>query len=196
MMWRRIDILRGILGAGWLAVQPACSLAPAPGHAENPGASPAAVETCKTSPSAQAVVVGPEQAQPLYRNPRIGVVYLGAHQDAAGRLLGPQVMYQVIDPGGWNLSAIEQGNAYIPAANIDGAANAAGPLLIPMRDAPEDPATTPLLDAKAAAGITITGLMNAGDRAEAEAMAKRAGGALVAVFDRQAGWLLVPLGKP
>jgi hypothetical protein len=195
-MMRRIDILRGILGAGWLAVQPACSLAPAPGHAEIPGASPAPVKICGASTSAQPVVVGPEQAQPLYRNPKIGVVYLGAHQDAAGRLLGPQVMYQVIDPGGWNLSAIEQGDAYIPAANLEGAANAAGPPLIPVRDAPADSETTPLLDAKAAAGITITGLMDEGDRAEAEAMAKRAGGALVAVFDRQAGWLLVPPGKP
>ena len=47
------------------------------------------------------------------------MVYLRAYQDAAGRLFGPQVMYQVIEPGSWNVDAIEQGKAYIAAANLE-----------------------------------------------------------------------------
>jgi hypothetical protein len=38
--------------------------------------------------------------------------------------------------------------------------------------------------------------MSPGDRPEAEAMATRAGGACVAVYDRQAGWLLIPVRRP
>jgi hypothetical protein len=51
----------------------------------------------------------PQGPTAIYRNPRIGKVYLRAHEDASGRLLGPQVVYQVIEPGGWNVSALEQG---------------------------------------------------------------------------------------
>ncbi|HEX3731177.1 MAG TPA: hypothetical protein VHV47_15300, partial [Opitutaceae bacterium] len=93
------------------------------------------------------------------RNPRIGKVLLRAHQDAAGRLLGPQVMYQVVDPGGWNLEALD------------------GPA------APEGPPAT---------GIVLTGRMGPGERAEAEAEAARRGPAWTAIFDPQAGWLLLP----
>lgn len=47
--------------------------------------------------------------QPVYRNPRIGKIYLRAHEDANGRLVGPQVIYQIVEPGGWNAAALEQG---------------------------------------------------------------------------------------
>ena len=55
--------------------------------------------------------------EPIYRSPKIGVVQLGAHLDAEGRLLGPQVMYQVVDPGGWDIDALDGGKGFIPAAN-------------------------------------------------------------------------------
>jgi len=45
----------------------------------------------------------------IYRNPRIGKIYLRAHEDANGRLLGPQVIYQIVEPGGWNVAALDQG---------------------------------------------------------------------------------------
>jgi len=54
----------------------------------------------------------PEAAQgpsAVYRNPRIGRIYLRAHEDANGRLLGPQVIYQIVEPGGWNVAALDQG---------------------------------------------------------------------------------------
>jgi len=54
---------------------------------------------------------------PVYRNPTIGVVYLRAHQDVEGRLLGPQVMYQVVDPGGWNLEALDGGHGSVLPSN-------------------------------------------------------------------------------
>jgi hypothetical protein len=46
---------------------------------------------------------------PVYHNPKIGKIYLRAHEDANGRLVGPQVIYQIVEPGGWNVAALEQG---------------------------------------------------------------------------------------
>jgi len=46
---------------------------------------------------------------PVYRNPQIGKIYLRAHEDASGRLVGPQVIYQIVEPGGWNVAALDHG---------------------------------------------------------------------------------------
>jgi hypothetical protein len=118
---------------------------------------------------------------PVYRNPTIGVVYLRAHQDAEGRLLGPQIIYQVVDPGGWNLEAVDSGHVSVSPSNRELAPENAS---LPGDRSPLDPAR--------AVGITITGLVRRQDRPEAEAMAMRVGGGNEAVFDPQAGWLLVP----
>ena len=99
----------------------------------------------------------------VYRNPRIGQVQLRAHLDAAGRLLGPQVMYQVVEPGGWNVDAVENGPDEI----------------VPARAAP----------AEAGPKIEVTGLMREDERPLAEARAREG---QAAVFDAEAGWLLVP----
>lgn len=117
------------------------------------------------------------EPQPVYRNPKIGVVYLRAYQDAQGRLMGPQVVYQVTDPGGWNIDAVERGGGL--------------PYAAPVRPASPAP-DSPLLEADQAQRITVTGLMREEERNEAEAMAARAGSGCSAVFDRQAGWLLIP----
>jgi len=101
----------------------------------------------------------PETPAAVYRNPRIGKVLLRAHQDAEGRLLGPQVMYQVVEPGGWNLEAL---------------------------DAPAAPVGQP------AGGIVLTGRMDPGERAAAAAQAAQRGAGWTALFDPQAGWLLLP----
>jgi hypothetical protein len=126
----------------------------------------------------------PPPAEPIYRNPKIGVVYLRAHQDEQGRLLGPQVMYQVTEPGGWNVDAAGREVPALPASNAEEPETSPQPL----------PADSPLMDPGQAARIIITGLMDPGDKAQAEAMARRAGEGRVAFFDDQAGWLL--LEKP
>jgi hypothetical protein len=70
-------------------------LAPLPGPvAVPPAALPAAAESDRPA---------------VYRNPKIGKVYLRAHEDANGRLVGPQIIYQIVEPGGWNVAALEQG---------------------------------------------------------------------------------------
>jgi hypothetical protein len=86
-------------------------------------------------------------------------------------------MYEVTDPGGWNVDAVEQGKGYIPAANQ------------------ETPTVSPLIDADQAAHITITGLMDPADKARAEEIARREGEGRVAVFDAEAGWLIVGKDK-
>jgi hypothetical protein len=130
----------------------------------------AAASACATSPPPLLLTDPP---QPIYRNPKIGVIYLRAHQDEQGRLLGPQVMYEVTDPGGWNVDAVEQGRGYIPAVNQ------------------EMPPDSPLIDADQAAHITITGLMDPADKAQAGEIARREGEGRAAVFDEQAGWLIL-----
>ena len=162
----------------------------------------------RQSPAALAASAGPAEAspkvesphpmpaagapQPIYRNPKIAAVILRSHQDAEGRLFGPQVMYQVTDPGGWNLEAVEEGRGFIPDSNAavqPGAVPADSPL---AREAPQMPRDAPLLDPDLAARIAITGLMVEEDRPRAEALARQAGVGMAAVFDPSAGWLLVP----
>ena len=165
----------------WIAALGGCALAPIPNpEARRPENVRVTAEARPLPPDAPRRVL-PGQPEPIYRNPRIGVVYLRAHQDPEGRLLGPQVMYQVVDPGGWNIQALDGGNGYLPSTNIQ------------VPSVPED---EPLLDPESARSITITGLMAPEDRSEAEAMAGRAGGSCAAVYDKQAGWLLIPIRKP
>jgi hypothetical protein len=133
----------------------------------------------------------PSRTESVYHNPKIGMVYLRAYQDAAGRLFGPQVMYQVTDPGSWNVDAIEQGKATIAAANLETPPDLDRPQIRPAREAPGPPPPGPLLDPATAARTTITGLSRPEDKPRAEALAQEAGGH-EAVFDDQVGWLLVP----
>jgi hypothetical protein len=133
----------------------------------------------------------PEISEPIYRNPKIAMVTLRAHVDAEGRLLGPQVMYQVAEPGGWNIEAAENGRGVIAMGNAEAKPNLNGPSAV-AREVPPFPADAPLLDPERAGRITVTGLMREEDRPEAEARALEAGQGSSAVFDRDAGWLVVP----
>ncbi len=146
------------LAAGLIALSGGCASPPA-GKPVAPA--PAAAPPCPIT------VPPPPDPGPVYRNPRIGVVYLRAHEDAEGRLLGPQAMYQVTDPGGWNVDALDGSGSPVPTP------------------------PSPLADPTRAAGVTITGLMDRGDRARADAMAAAEGPGRVAVFDDQAGWLIL-----
>jgi hypothetical protein len=83
-------------------------------------------------------------------------------------------MYQVTEPGGWNLEAIDQGRAYIPSVNSEAPD-------MGRRDSPES--------GVAARGCTITGLMTPADKDKAETMARKTGG--TAFFDDQAGWVVL-----
>lgn len=116
-------------------------------------------------------------APSVYRNPKIAAVYLRAHVDAAGRLLGPQVMYQIAEPGQWNVDALDP----------DRAASEPPPETV-HRGEPD----SPLLDPDRAARIRFTGLMSPSDAVAAALRAKAAGPGTQAVFDVQAGWLLIP----
>jgi len=139
--------------------------------------------------------MAPAAPEPVYRNPKIGMVYLRAHQDAEGRLLGPQVMYQVVDPGSWNIDAVEQGHGYIPSVNLEVPPNQGSPYAVPARGiGPLEP-TSPLLDPAAAAEIVITGLMRPDDKPAAEELARRQGAGATALYDEQAGWLVLPPPK-
>jgi hypothetical protein len=158
---------------------------PAIAAADTPSQSLPKVDIPRPMPAAGA-------PQPIYRNPKIAAVILRSHQDAEGRLFGPQVMYQVTDPGGWNLEAVEEGRGFIPdsdTATPPGGRPADSP---PAREAPPMPRDAPLLDPERAARIAITGLMGEEDRPRAEALARQAGGGTTAVFDPSAGWLLIP----
>jgi len=78
----------------------------------------------------------------VYHNPRIGKIYLRAHEDANGRLLGPQVIYQIVEPGGWNVAALDQGEP-----------RAADPRLREGPPAVLDPAAGWMLEPAPAAGL-------------------------------------------
>lgn len=70
---------------------------------------PAAAGVSLAAPASAPAPPSPDgPAQLLYRPPKIARIYLRAHEDANGRLVGPQVIYQIIEPGGWNLDALER----------------------------------------------------------------------------------------
>lgn len=149
--------------------------------------------TTASVPVPSAAMTLPSHPEAIYRNPKIGAVHLRAYQGEDGRLYGPQIVYQITEPGGWNVEALDQDGAYIPAANLDLPASANSPNILPARAAPPLPADAPMLDPAKSAQIVITGLMRKSDLAQAEAMAREEGGGLVPVFDSEAGWLLMPV---
>jgi hypothetical protein len=171
-----------------------CGAAPRP--TATPADPPPVLPGPPPLPSAPSIPLTPAAPEAVYRNPKIGLVYLRAHQDAAGRLLGPQLMYQVIDPGGWNVEAVEQGRGYIPAVNVELPPGQGSPYAAAARVLPPVADSSPLLDPAAAAGIVITGLMRRDDQAEAEGLARRQGTGSRAQYDEQAGWLLLPPDRP
>jgi len=170
--------------AGCSSVRPIPKTPTAEGVAQGAPAAPLPLSSAEP-PSAPA-------PEPIYRNPKIGMVFLRAYQDAEGRLFGPQVMYQVTDPGSWNVEAVEQGKGYISAANIEVPPNVGSPYVVPEREVPPPPPDSPLLDPAVAAKTLITGLEHPEDKRSAESLAARSGDACVAVYDDQLGWLLVP----
>ncbi len=127
----------------------------------------------------------------VYRNPTIGVVHLRSYQDADGRLFGPQVMYQIVEPGGWNVEAAESKSPLRAKKEIR------SPTLSTSQAKTENISVPdrPLLDPSQADDIVLTGLMRESDRPQAEAMARNADDRS-AVFDRDAGWFLLRRTPP
>ena len=134
----------------------------------------------------------PPQDKPIYNNPKIAKVVLAPHIDKNGRLYGAQEMYQVADEGGWNIEALEPGaSGYIPSVNVETPANVGNPIAAPARRSPPVPAESKnLIDQIDAENVVITGLLNQTDEAQAKNMAKEKG--LLAVWDEQLGWILIP----
>jgi hypothetical protein len=87
-------------------------------------------------------------------------------------------MYQIIDSGGWDIDALDAGGSAVPPASVER----------PVSLGPPSAIVDPALAARA----VITGLMAREDRPAAEALAAGRGAGWKAVFDREAGWLLVP----
>jgi len=75
--------------------------------------------------------------------------------------------------------------------------NMGSPYVVPASAVPPlPPDDSPLLDPGRAAQMVFTGLMRPEDRPEAEAKAAQAGGGRSAVFDDQAGWIILPPAEP
>jgi hypothetical protein len=125
---------------------------------------------------------------PVYRNPTIAVVTLRSHIDEQGRLLGPQVMYQITDPGGWNIDSIEQDGTKMPLVG-DVLSLAA------LKQSPNNPSTKlePLLDISQRSKVIITGLMDPRERSKAEAFRRETKSDSDLIYDPSAGWLLLPI---
>jgi hypothetical protein len=184
-----------VAGLALLALAAGCASGPPP-----PALPPAAPPAAPAAPLPAAALAPaarlPNQSTPVYRNPKIAMVYLRAHQDADGRLLGPQVMYQVADPGGWNVDAVDQGRAYIPAVNLEIPPGQGSPYVVPASEVPPTPARAALLDPALAGQVTFTGLMRREDQAQAEALAREWAPGRAAAFDPEAGWVLLPGKTP
>lgn len=86
-----------LIGVGWAALVAGCRSPAGPHYVVEPAPPPVAPQPAVPPPAPSGV----------YRAPQIGKVFLRAHVDANGRLFGPQVVYQIVAPGGWNLDAME-----------------------------------------------------------------------------------------
>lgn len=147
-----------------------------------PALAPSAPARPTSVPTAEAAV---------YRNPTIGVVQLRSYQDADGRLFGPQVMYQIVEPGGWNVEAAESKSSRGAENEISSPTRSTPSFMAENSSVPD----RPLLDPAQADDIVLTGLMRESDRPQAEAMARNTGDRS-ALFDRDAGWFLLRRSPP
>lgn len=141
----------------------------------------------------QPVAVTPaSRGVPVYVPPKIVKTVLAPYQDEKGRLFGPQVMYQEVQPGHMNVAALQNPDlAYIPPDNLVVPPGMGNPVSAPaMQHAAVEAPRLPVdyIDPR---DILTTGLLSrAENRAEAERLAKAAGRR--AVFDPDIGWILVP----
>ena len=103
-------------------------------------------------------------------------------------MLGPQVMYQITDPGGWNIDSIEQDGTKMPLFG-DVLSLAA------LKQSPNNPSTKlePLLDISQRSKVIITGLMDPMERSKAEAFRRETKSDSDLIYDPSAGWLLLPI---
>jgi len=97
-------------------------------------------------------------------------------------------MYQIVEPGGWNVEAAESKSS-LGAKNEIPVPTLSTSSLVAENSSVSD---RPLLDPAQADDIVLTGLMRESDRPQAEAMARNTGNRS-AIFDRDAGWFLLRL---
>jgi len=117
----------------------------------------------------------------VYRNPTIAVVELRSHIDEQGRLLGPQLMYQVIDPGGWNLDQVDKQG---------------GRLRDSLRPSYKNPQIAtdlePILPENILKEVIFTGIMQYSEKSLADAIRLSHNATFGLLYDTKAGWLLIP----
>jgi len=119
--------------------------------------------------------------EPIYRNPTIAVVELRSHIDEQGRLLGPQLMYQVIDPGGWNLDQVDKQGGRLRE------------MLVPSNPSPQKAADLgPILSQNILKEVIFTGIMQYSEKSLADAIRLSHNATFGLLYDTKAGWLLIP----
>jgi hypothetical protein len=140
----------------------------------------------ETSSFPQALTKQPLQAlnsdAPVYRNPTIAVVELRSHIDEQGRLLGPQLMYQVTDPGGWNLEVVDkQGGRIINSSAIKAS----------QQQASNEGIET-ILPKNMLSAVIFTGCMQYDEKPQADIFRLAHDPTFSLIYDPKAGWLLIP----
>lgn len=135
----------------------------------------------------------PVPPQAVYVNPKLVKVSLAPHIDHNGNLIGRTDLYEVVTPGHFNVSALQNpDNAFIPTEDAIIPPGLANPATLPAMHeaAAHEPGHLPL-DTIDPADVTITGLLASdSNRDQAEGMAKAAD--KVAYYDPDLGWVLLP----
>lgn len=189
----------GVMAAGCSSTGRHLTMQGAPATAGTPlaGASLPAdqVSAARAEPSSQRFSREAQAAemmgQPVYKNPKIQATTLNAYKDEKGRLFGPQMMWEVVEEGGFNPTALDANPdlAYIPPQNLVVPPGMGSPVSAVARRQAVTPRNRSILENRPDQ-VTVTGLALRTDAAEAERMAAKSGKA--AVYDSEVGWLLVP----
>jgi len=118
---------------------------------------------------------------PVYRNPTVAVVELRSHIDEQGRLLGPQLMYQIVDPGGWNIDQVDK---YGGRLGDETKSMNQNPLKSTELEA--------ILPQNKLNEVIFTEVMQYSDKPQAELIRLRNQPSFSLIYDSKAGWLLIP----
>lgn len=144
------------------------------------------------NPLEKAQLPPPAGAEPIYIPGTVKKVYLEGGVDENGNAFGPQEMW-VKEEGRWNMEAVRNpSKAYIPP---DLTTELPAPGAVVTANPGSDPQAVPtktLRDLYKISSIIVTGFVERGQEPLAREMAAKQGGAYVAYFDDNLGWILLP----
>jgi len=121
------------------------------------------------------------------------MIHLEPYMDAEGNAYGPQVKYQIEDPGGWNMSALRNpSTAYVPTNMTPQMPQMSGHVVAYTGQDRTPAPTLSLRELYKIDDIEVLGFVERSQEPLAAEAEKRKGNTHIRYFDEKLGWMLIP----